>query len=148
MAVIAVVGAFSVSAQDARTPVWIERVAETASGPPSDLHGTSWRWVGFTSPAESLVVPEPERYTLAFIDGDQIAIRADCNRGTASVARPSPGALSVGPLAMTRALCPPGSLSSRFARDVSRAIRYAIRGGQLHVELPNDAGVLRFTREP
>src|SRR3712207_525246 len=137
------------AAQDAPTLPRTERASETAPGnTPPELRGTSWRWVGVTSPVETLTVAEPERYTLAFTDGDRIALRADCNRGSAPVASPSPGALSVGPMAMTRALCPPGSLSDRFARDVSRAVRYAVRGGELHLELPTDSGVLRFTREP
>jgi para-nitrobenzyl esterase len=113
---------------------------------PSELRGTSWRWLGFTSSAESLVVDQPERYTLAFTEEGRIVLRADCNRGSGSVASPSSGALVIGALAMTRAKCPPDSLSERFARDVSRAVRYALRGGELHLELPDGSGVMRFTK--
>jgi para-nitrobenzyl esterase len=137
------------SAQDAPRLPRAERVAEHAPvGTPPELRGTSWRWVGFTSPAETLTIAEPERYTLAFVEGDRVALRADCNRGSSSVTSSSPGVLGVGPMAMTRAMCPPGSLSDRFARDVSRVVRYSIRGGELHLELPTDSGVLRFAQEP
>ncbi len=78
---------------------------------------------------------QPDRYTVAFVEDDRVALRADCNRGTGPVASPSPGALAIGPLAMTRARCPPGSLSVRYARDVSRAARFAIRDGGLHLGL-------------
>jgi heat shock protein HslJ len=126
-----------------------ERAAEHAPvGTPPELRGTSWRWVGFTSPAEALTIAEPERYTLAFVEGDRVALRADCNRGSAPVSSSSPGVLGVGPMAMTRAMCPPGSLSGRFAHDVSRAVRYSIRGGELHLGLPTDSGVLRFVQGP
>jgi para-nitrobenzyl esterase len=140
--------ACSASAQDWIDPVSIERTAGTTGSTPAELRGTSWRWVGFTSPVESLTVDQPDRYTLAFIEGDRIALRADCNRGTGPVASPSSGALAIGQLAMTRAKCPPDSLSDRFANDVSRAVRFTIRGGELHLELPNDSGVLRFTKGP
>ncbi len=141
--------ACSASAQYSIDLMWIERAADTATdSTPSELRGTSWRWVGVTSAVESFAVDQSDRYTLAFIEGDRIALRADCNRGTGPVASPAPGALVIGPLAMTRAKCPSGSLSERFARDVSRAVRFAIRGGELHLELPNDLGVLRFTKGP
>jgi para-nitrobenzyl esterase len=125
----------------------IAQAPEPAGGSiPPELRGTAWRWVGVTSPPESFTVDQPDRYTLSFIEGDKVALRADCNRGIGSVASSSPGALAIGPLAMTRARCPPGSLSDRFARDVSRAIRFLIRGDELQLELPADAGVLRFVR--
>lgn len=145
-ALVGIIAASGVASPNELLPVQTERVAETASGgTPSELRGTSWQWVGFTSSAESLTVANPERYTLTFTD-DRVAIRADCNRGTTPVASPSPGALRIGPIAMTRALCPPGSLSNRFARDLSRTVHYSIRGGELHLELPSDSGVLRFRR--
>ena len=146
-AIVVFAAAYGVSAQDPIDFVRIERAADTAAGStPSELRGTSWRWVGVTLPGESFAVDQSEHYTLTFIAGDRIAIRADCNRGTGPVASPSPGALVIGPLAMTRAKCPPGSLSDRFAREVSRAVRFAIRGGELHLDLPIDSGVLRFAK--
>jgi para-nitrobenzyl esterase len=93
-------------------------------------------------------VDHPERYTLTFVDGDRITLRADCNRGSGPVAISAPGALTIGPLATTRARCPPGSLSERFLQDLSRAVRFAIHGGELHLELPAASGVLRFAKDP
>ena len=75
-----------------------------------------------------------------------IALRADCNRGAGVVAFPEPGAVRMGPLALTRAMCPPDSLSDRFARDVERAVRWTVRDGHLHLELPEASGILWFTR--
>ena len=40
------------------------------------------------------------------------------------------------PIAPTREMCPKGSLSDRFARDVD-----------LYLELPVDSGTLRFKRQ-
>jgi hypothetical protein len=57
-----------------------------------------------------------------------------------------PGAVRMGPLALTRAMCPPGSLSDRFARDVERAVRWTVRDGHLHLELPEASGILWLKR--
>jgi heat shock protein HslJ len=126
----------------------IELVADTASsGTPAELRGTSWQWVGATSPGESFAVNEPDRYTLTFVEGDRISLRADCNRGAGPVAISSSGTLTIGPLATTRRKCPPGSLYQRFLEDVERAVRFAIHGDELHLELPTASGVLHFEKE-
>jgi para-nitrobenzyl esterase len=146
-AVVILTAAYSASAHSLTDFMRIERAADTTAGStPAELRGTSWQWVGVTSPVESFTVDQPDRYTLSFVEGNKVVLRADCNRGTGPVASPSPGALEIGPLAMTRARCPPGSLSDRFARDVSRAVRFAIRGSELLVELQTDAGILHFAR--
>jgi len=146
-AVVGTVASFDVSTPNELLPIENERVAEIASGgTPAELRGTSWRWLGFTSSAESLTVPEPERYTLAFTE-DRAIIRADCNRGTARVASRSPNTLSIGSIALTRRRCPQGSLSNRFARDLSNTVSYSIRGGELYLELSIDSGFLRFAKE-
>ena len=75
-------------------------------------------------------------------------MRADCNRGAGNVTFPEPGAIHFGALAITRALCPPGSLGDRFAREVGRAVRWQVHEGELRLKLPADAGSLRFTRQP
>ena len=115
---------------------------------PPELARTTWRWISLTTPEETLTIAEPEGYILRFLDGGRVALRADCNRGAGSVIFPEPGAIHFGALAITRAMCPPGSLGNRFAREVERAVRWAIHGGELRLELSGDAGVLRFARQP
>ena len=112
----------------------------------SELARTTWHWVGFTTPVETLTITEPESYVLSFADGDRVALRADCNRAAGSVGFPEPGAIRFGVLATTRAICPPGSLGARFASEVVRAGHWAIQRGELRLELSDGAGVLRFTR--
>jgi heat shock protein HslJ len=146
-ALIATAGASDAYSQDAPMPVKTERVAETTPSSTSfELRGTSWRWVEFTSPTESLTVLKPDRYTLAFTDYDRVALRADCNRGQAQLTSPARGELRIGPVAMTKALCPPNSLSDRFTQEVARVVRYAVRGGELYLELANGSGTMRFIK--
>lgn len=54
--------------------------------------------------------------------------------------------LALKPIALTRAMCPPGSLSDRFATEVGRATSYFLKDGDLFLELPTDSGTLRFRR--
>ena len=65
----------------------------------------------------------------------------------AALAAPEPGAIRFGALAITRAMCPTGSLGDPFAREVVRAGRRAIQRGELRLELSGDAGVLRLARQ-
>lgn len=115
----------------------------------SRLAGTAWRWIAFTTPVEAITVPDPERYTLAFsADGGRVALRADRNRGAGSVAFPEPHRVAFGALALTRGLCPEPSLGLRFARELSRAVLWFERDGDLFFDLPYDSVTLRFRRAP
>ncbi len=108
--------------------------------------GLTWEWLDFTSPVEKVVAAAPERYTVQFGRDGSIALRADCNRGTGTVAYLPDRRLELKPIAMTRAMCPPDSQSDRFVKEVGRATSYFIRNGELYMELPMDSGVLRFRR--
>ena len=130
------------------TLVLIATAAQAVPPMPPELAGTTWRWISLTTPEDTLTIAEPERYILRFLDGGRVALRADCNRGAGSVVFPEPGATRFGALAITRAMCPTGSLGDRFAREVVRAGRWAIQRGELRLELPGNAGVLRFARQP
>jgi para-nitrobenzyl esterase len=129
-------------------PLLIGSATSALCATPRELAGTNWRWIALASSTETLTVLEPDRYTLAFTNGDRVALRADCNRGAGSVAFPAAGVVQFGPLALTRALCPSGSLGERFAREVGRAARWSVRGDELALELESGEAVLRFKRHP
>lgn len=112
------------------------------------LFGTRWQWVGRASAGDAMTIAEPARYTLEFLPEGRIALRADCNRGAGGLAFPAPGALRVGAIALTRAMCPPDSLSDRFVQEVSAAARWSLRDGQLWLERPDGAATLRFAPAP
>ena len=117
-----------------------------AAGPvPAELAGTTSRWVHFASSAEHFAVAEPELYTPSFNAVGWIGLRADCNHGAGGAVFPKPGVIRIEGMALTLAMCPSGSLGDRFARDVTRAVRWSIHGSELHLKLPVDAGTLRLT---
>jgi heat shock protein HslJ len=93
----------------------------------------------------SLLEPaDPQHYTLALLPDGGAAIRADCNRGVGRY-EVSGARLTFAPFALTRALCPEGSLDVAFVALLSDTVGYAFDGGVL--VLTTAAGdVLEFAR--
>lgn len=110
------------------------------------LSGT-WHWVDTVTPGETFKSSDPELYQLQFDEsGKRASIRADCNRGQGQVTSGQDGTIAIGPFALTRAMCPPGSFSDMFAGDVGRAVHYSTKDGDLYLELPTNSGVMHFER--
>ena len=114
---------------------------------PADGFDVTWQWESLVTPVETIKPERPELYTLRFERTGRVAVRADCNTGGGSYTVSAGRRITFGTIALTRAACPPGSLSNRFARDVSRVSSYFIRDGALFLEMPVDSGTLRFRRE-
>lgn len=124
--------------------------------PPSPLAGSRWQLVAFQSMDDSqgTVRPaEPSHYTLEFGADGRVVVRLDCNRGAASwQAEPAPGAsalrasgsLQLGPLALSRAACAPGSLAPRLAQSWPYVRSYLIESNRLHLSLMADGGILTW----
>ena len=98
------------------------------TGPP--LGGSAWELVAIQSMDDAqgtTGIAEPGRYTLRLDPGGRASMRLDCNRGTATweatPASESTGTLTFGPIATTRALCPPPRLDERIARVTRRSSR-------------------------
>jgi para-nitrobenzyl esterase len=126
-------------------------LAPTALGqPPSQaavaaLGGTQWQLVVFRGGAGEVVKPDDGlKYTLAFDASGQVAARIDCNRGRGAWMSTGPGHIELGPLALTRAFCPPESLHDRIVRQWSSVRSYLIRDGHLFLGLIADGGVYEF----
>jgi hypothetical protein len=80
---------------------------------------------------------------MAFDTAGWIRLRADYNGGAGGVAFPEPGAIRIGAGALTRAMCPSGSLGDCFARDVASCSLVS----PLTLELPVDTDTLRSARQ-
>ncbi len=109
------------------------------------ITGTAWAWQGTQAKDGARIVPDgPERYTLEFLPGGQVNVRADCNRGTASYAL-NGAQLSFGPVALTKMMCPPGSRDADFLRGLAAAATHELAGSSLVLSLRDAAGVMRFS---
>lgn len=111
----------------------------------NDLGGTSWQLVQFQSGDGTVLTPDdPTKYTIAFTAAGQINMQIDCNRGRGTWTSEEPNQLVFGPLATTRALCPPGSLFNRIVRDWQYVRSYTLQDGNLFLSLMADGGIYEF----
>jgi para-nitrobenzyl esterase len=120
---------------------------EQAAAPNSAaaLGGTSWQLVKFQSSDEKTLTPDDKaKYTISFGTDGRVSARIDCNRGAGTWKSSGPNQLQFGPLALTRAACPPGSLHDRIAKDWEFVRSYVIRNGHLFLSLMADSGIYDF----
>ena len=97
---------------------------------------------------DAVVVPDdPARYTLELAGDGRAAVRADCNRGSGTYTLDG-RSLSFGPLATTRALCPPGSISDRYLAQLGLVASWTERDGHLFLATRADGAILEFRPAP
>jgi len=108
---------------------------------PQTLGGTSWQLVSFRGGDGTVLNPDdPSKYMLSFGADGRLSARIDCNRGTAAWTSSEAGRLELGPMALTRAMCPPGSLHDQIVRQLPYIRSYVIRDGRLYLSLMADGG--------
>jgi para-nitrobenzyl esterase len=113
--------------------------------PPDTLAGTSWQFVKFQGGDGTVLAPDDKaKYTLAFGADGNFNVRFDCNRGRGGWSSPGPKQLQFGPMALTRAMCPPGSLHDHFVKQWPYVRSYVIKGGHLYLSLMADGGIYEF----
>ena len=130
-------------------------VAATAAPSESPLAGTQWRLMGFQSMDDSVGILRPEDpalYTMRLNGDGTVNLRLSCNRanGTWSAepgADSSSGRFTFGPLATTRALCPPPSLDEQIASQSEYIRSYLLKDGRLYLSLMADAGIYAWEPE-
>ena len=113
------------------------------------LGGTSWQLVKFEGGDDTILRPDRgAQYTIAFGTDGRVSVRIDCNRGIGTWKSPGPSQLEFGPLALTRAMCPPAPLNDRIPRDWQYVRSYVIKDGHLFLALMIDAGIYEFEPRP
>lgn len=122
-----------------------ERPEEAAATTAADaLGGTTWQLRRIRSADDAVDEPRnPAEYTLRFDSDGRAAVRADCNRGGGSWTTDG-ASLSFGPLAMTRAMCPRGSLHDRFVAQLALVRSYRLQDGRLHLVTAADGAIIEF----
>ena len=112
------------------------------------LAGTAWQLVKFQGSDGTVLTPDDKtKYTLAFAADGVMSARIDCNRARAGWKSSGPNQLEFGPIAATRAQCPPGSLDDQIMRQLPNVRSYLMKDGQLFLSLMADGGVYRFEPE-
>lgn len=110
----------------------------------AQLTGTLWSWQRTLMSDDARFVPDaPERYTLRFDPGGRVEVRADCNRGSGAYTLDG-DALSFGPIAITRAMCPPESRDAAFLKGLQNVSGHLFRSNELVLTLKYDSGSMFF----
>ena len=108
------------------------------------LVGPVWRLVEFRGGDDTRLTPDdPAKYTLEFKPDRNVNARIHCNRGHGTWKSSGPS-LELGPLALTRMACPPGSLHDRIVKHWSSIRSYVLKDGHLHLSLMADGGIYEF----
>ena len=117
----------------------------TAQAPPPSLSGTSWQLVRIQSMDDKVATPaDRSKYTMTFGADGRVNMRVDCNRGSGTWKSAEASQLVFGPMAMTRAMCPPESLHDRIVKDMPYVRSYVIKDGHLFLSLMADGGIYEF----
>ena len=110
-----------------------------------ELAGTSWRLVKIMGMDDSVAEPEDRSlYTLEFGTDGKVSLLADCNRGNGSWASESGPQLQFGPIAATRAMCPPGSLADKYLAQFQWVRSYVMKDGHLFLATMADGSIIEF----
>jgi len=114
------------------------------------LAGTAWSLDRIESGGGEVLRPDvPSKYTLQFAPDGRLFARIDCNRGNGSWTSADGSSLGIGIMALTRAMCPPGSLHDRILRDLPLVRSFKVTDGHLRLSLEgNQAHYVFAATEP
>jgi heat shock protein HslJ len=125
------------------------QAAETINDPAHPLADSHWKLVNFQSMSDEIGVIEPNdpsRFTMRLNRDGTVTMRLDCNLANGTWRAESggdgvSGSFEFGPLASTRALCPPPHLDERIVRDAQYVRGFLLRDGRIYLSLMADAGI-------
>lgn len=120
----------------------------TATSSSSNLVGKTWLWqkTEFNS-GKDIPVLQPDAYTLQFQSDGKVNIKADCNSGGGSYVITNNVDMTIHIDTLTRAVCPPDSLSDEYINELNDTASYTIeRNGELVLALKSGAG-MRFAAQ-
>jgi para-nitrobenzyl esterase len=119
------------------------------NAPEAGLGGTSWQLVRFQGGDGKVLLPdERAKYTLAFGADGRMSARIDCNRAQGGWKSAGKGQLEFGPMAITRAMCPPGSLHDQIVRQLPHVRSYVLKDARLYLSLMADGGIYEMEPAP
>jgi heat shock protein HslJ len=109
---------------------------------PSDLKEVTWKLESIErAGSPTIMVPEPEKYTLTLGNDGGLSVHADCNQCRTTYTLDG-NTLSVGRMACTLVACSAGSLDGAYSGVLEGSSSVAISDS--HLILRNSTGTLRF----
>lgn len=114
-------------------------------GVAAGLVGPTWQLVRFQGGDGRVETPiDRSQYELVFKADGSVFARIDCNRGSGTWKSPGGNQIEFGPMATTRAMCPPGWLQDHVAKQLANIRSYQIKDGHLFLSLMADGGTYEF----
>lgn len=111
----------------------------------NELRSTSWQLVKFQGSDDTTLMPDDKtKYAMHFAADGGVSVRIDCNRGRGTWTSSGPNQLQFSRLALTRAMCPPGSLHDRIVKHWEFIRSYVLKDGRLFLSLIADGGIYEF----
>ena len=145
------ISATEVTVSEPVTPTATAPLTATVTAPAepavsfADLTNQEWQWTAFTDPVNGAQeIATPAKYVVSFLPSGTVRVTADCNRGAGRYTVDD-ASISIAVQAMTRAQCPPGSLSTQFVQNLGAARVWFVQDGDLFLDLFADSGTMRFT---
>jgi para-nitrobenzyl esterase len=109
------------------------------------LAGTSWQLVKFQGGDGAVLrADDKSKYTLTFNADNTLEARIDCNRGRGGWKSAGPSQLELSPMAVTRAMCPPGSIDFEILKRLPHVRSYLFKDGHLFLSMMADGGTFEF----
>jgi heat shock protein HslJ len=132
------------------------REPDGAVAPQRPLADTRWRLIEFQSmdDRQGTTRPhDPAAYTMHLRADGRVLMQLNCNRAQGAwsatpAAVGSSGRFEFGPLAMTRALCPPPSMDEMIAAQAAFVRGYQLKDGNLYLSLMADGGIFAWQPDP
>ena len=119
-------------------------VAGVAKDIEDRLSAQVWQWEGSMGPGDSnTMVPDPSAYTVTFVPGGSVAIKADCKTAGGTYAADESSLVFDLKVISTDA-CAAGSMADTFIAQLQKADTYLVEDGQLTIGLVNDEGTMNF----
>lgn len=130
----------------ARLAVFEGRPPSAPAPAASTLQGTAWQLVRFRGGNDTILTPDDgSKYTIEFgPKPGQLTARFDCNRGQGTWTSDGSSQLEFGPMALTRAKCPEGSLHDHLVKQWPFIRSYVLKDGRLFLSLMADGGIYEF----
>ena len=131
-----------------RVAVFAARV-QSSQPPNAGLAGTSWQLVRFQGGDGATLTPDDRaKYTIEFGAAEGLNARIDCNRGRGTWKSSGPNQIQFGPLALSRAKCPPRSLHDQIVKQWGFVRSVVIKDGHRFLSLMADGGIYEFQPMP
>jgi len=105
-----------------------------------------WQWQETTGTAGYTAPEDSSSYTVTFVPGGAVAVRADCKQAGGTFTSDT-DTMQVDLKVTTTDPCASGSLADTFVAQIAEVVSWAVEAENLTLVLADNAGTMRFTAQ-